>query len=131
MKSDNRTNYPSPFWSVIFPLLVGSILIAAFGVWAIITSAGGEDVSRFADLSAVLLIILLALFFLAPLFLLGGAAYGLFRLYDVIPQGTRWLLGGSRKVQEMATRAAELTAEPVLRVKSFQAGLKVLFRLRK
>ncbi|MDZ7843488.1 MAG: hypothetical protein U5K99_01595 [Anaerolineales bacterium] len=131
MKNDNRTNYPSPFWSVIFPLLVGSILIAALGVWAIITSAGGGDVSRFADLSAVLLIILLGLFFLAPLFLLGAAAYGLFRLYDVIPQGTRWLLGGSRKVQEMVTRAAELTAEPVLRVKSFQAGLQVLFRRRK
>ena len=131
MNETEEKHRKSPFWQVIFPLLVGTIVMLAVAVWAVIASAGGADLSRYADTSAVVFVILAILLSLIPLFLLGGIAYGLYRLSEVIPRGTRWLARAASQLEELSRRAATIIVEPVLRVESFLAGLKRIFNRRK
>ena len=131
MNKNEEKHKKSPFWQVGFPLIVGVIVMLAVAVWAVIASAGGADLSRYADTSAVVFITLALLLTLIPLFLLGGIAYGLYRLYEIIPRGTGWLARAASRLEELSRRAAKLIVEPVLRVESFQAGVKRIFTRKK
>jgi len=124
MEKHKPQSVPSAFWPVTFPLLVGAAAVIALLVWAAAASAGGSDLSRFADLSAVLLIILMMVLSVVPLLLLGGIAYGLLRLYRIIPRGTRQLQQILEKVETAVKKAASVVTEPMIRVKSAAAGIK-------
>lgn len=127
MKENQRKPVPSAFWPVTFPLLVGAGLVIALLVWAAAASAGGADLSRFADLSAALLIVLMMVLSVVPLLILVGIAFGLFRLYQVIPRGTRWLQQILKQVQEIVKKASSVITEPVIRIESTAAGIKEPF----
>lgn len=128
MDEDNRTYHKGAFWQVTFPIVLGSIAILGLVVWAAIGAAGGADVSRFADISVVILIIPAMLFSLLPLALLAGVIYGLFRLLHILPKGMRRVRAFLGRVHDGVVTFSAKTVEPILRVKSAWVGLKSVFR---
>jgi hypothetical protein len=107
---------------------VGAVLVLGVLIWAISASAGGGDLSQFADLSAVLLIILMILLSVVPLLILAGIAYGLFQLYRVLPRGTRWLRDALAQVRKAVQVSSEKVTRPMIAVKSGGAGIRAIFR---
>lgn len=128
MKEEQHSSVPSAFWPVVFPLLVGAALVSGVLIWAIAASAGGSDLSRFADLSAVLMIILMILISVFPLLLLAGIAYGLFQLYSVLPKGTRWLGDALDQVRNAVHVSSDKVTKPIIAIKSAGAGIRSMFR---
>lgn len=127
-------NKPAPissaFWPVVFPLLIGAVLFLGLGAWAAAASAGGADLGRWADLSALLILIFLMVISVFPLLILAGLAWGVFKLGEVVPQGTRWVASRLEDVQRIIEKASAGVVEPVLRVKGFQAGLRRIIQRR-
>ena len=128
-KTKPATN-PSAFWPVVFPLLIGALLFLGLGAWAAAASARGADLGRWADLSALLILIFLMVISVFPLLILAGLAWGVFKLGEVVPQGTRWVGSRLEDVQKIIEKASSVVVEPVLRAKGFQAGLRRIFKRR-
>jgi hypothetical protein len=126
-----HTHRKAAFWQVYLPLIVGSAAILGLGVWAVAVAAGGADVSRFADTSAVVLIIPVLVFSLIPLALLGLLIYGLLRLIQILPKGTARVRTFLDRVNQGVVNFSEKAVEPILRLKSIRAGLKSVFRKRR
>ena len=113
----------SEFWQIIFPTIVGAVLLLAFGFWFGLTGSTGS-LSRFAQVSTVLLalpatiVILLVGLVLVGLILLVG------KLIQVIPTLTGWVLEFLGKIQQgakLGTRSlARLVIEPTAMLAIFQ-----------
>ncbi len=127
MGENNKTYHKGAFWQVTFPIVMGSIVILGLGIWAAVGAAEGADVSRFADISAVILIIPAMLFSLLPLALLVVLIYGLSRLLHILPKGMRRVKAFLEHVHDGVVTFSTKTVEPILRVKSLWAGLKSVF----
>ena len=105
----------SEFWQIIFPTLMGAVLLLALGLWLGLTGSTG-NLSRFAQISTALLAIpvyIAALLFglvMVGLILLVG------KLIEVIPTLTGWVLEFLEKIQKgakLGTRSlAKLVIEP-------------------
>jgi hypothetical protein len=131
MDENKKTYHKGAFWQITAPLILGAVVIFGFGVWAAIEAVGGADVSRFADISAVFLLIPAMLLSLLPLALLGLLIYGLTRLMHFLPEGTRRVRRFVKRVHKVVDTASAKVVEPILRIKSVGAGLKSVFEKRK
>lgn len=130
MEEHNKSYPKSMFWQIIAPLILGGVAILSFGVWAAIEASGGADVSRFADISAVFLLIPVLLLSLLPLALLGLLIYGLTRLIYILPEGTRRVRRLLLRVQNVVADISMKVVEPILWIKSAGAGLQSIFKKR-
>ncbi|MFO8035699.1 MAG: hypothetical protein R6U57_03625 [Anaerolineales bacterium] len=118
------------FWQITAPLVLGGVAILSFGVWAAIEAAGGADVSRYAEISAVFLVIPALFLSVLPLALLILLIYGLTRLMHILPEGTRRVRLFLERVQKMVTDISTKMVEPILWIKSAGAGLRSIFKRR-
>ncbi|MBS1250430.1 MAG: hypothetical protein MAG431_02024 [Chloroflexi bacterium] len=125
MKEKNQPT-SGAFWQITFPLILGSILIAAVGIGAII----GNDIRQQADTSAIVLLVPFILLSLIPLSLLAIMAYGIIRLNNILPKYTQQAQELASQVEGKIKILANKIAEPVFRIESFWASLHVLFRQR-
>ena len=113
----------SAFWQITFPALVGTLLVLALGIWFGLTGSDGS-ISRFAEISTVLLAIPVYLFSLLIGLLLVGLVYLVGRLIQGIPPMTDRLVTILEKVQDGAKQGsrslARLVIEPAAMLAIFQ-----------
>lgn len=128
MNDNSKTSQISVLWQIYLPLFLGSALILGLGVWAALASASGTDVSRFADVSAVLLIIPVLFVSLIPLAFLVGLVYGVIKLIEIIPVGTRRVREMLEKIRHGVDRGSRRVVQPFLAVGGIWTGLKVLLK---
>jgi len=127
MEENKKTNRKE-FWQIIFPLIIGSLMILGLAIWTVIAAVNGAEINQHANVSTVLLLIPFMFFSLIPLAIIGLTAYGITYLKKVLPKYTQ-------KGQEIASLVAEKTrdfadkaATPIFSVESFWVTLRVLFR---
>lgn len=126
-----REHHREVLWQITLPMAVGVLLVlaAATGViWAGVANTG--DVSKWADVSLIWLIIPLMLAALLFLGLLAGLVYvlalGLRRVPFFMYRVQVFFKQVSLQVRKVSNRAVE----PVMRVQSLTAAWKALWRRR-
>jgi len=128
MPDKSKTSQFSVWWQIYLPLIAGSAVILGLGVWAAFASASGTDISRFADGSAVLLIIPVLIVSLMPLALLLLVVYGVIKLIEIIPRGTRRIQQVLEKIRHGVDRGSRRIVQPFAAVEGVWAGLRTLIR---
>ncbi len=119
---------PEAFWQITFPLILGSALIIALGVWVIVAAITGSDIRQYADTSAILVLIPFILLTLIPVALTSLLAYGLIKLNQILPKYTQQGIKFVTQVADTIQKIADKIVEPAFRVESFWASLRTLFR---
>lgn len=106
----------SDFWQIIFPALLGAVLILAVGIWFGITGSSG-NLSRFAEISVVLLAIPVFIGSLLFGLVLVGSIFLVSKLIQGIPPITGQVLEFLDKIQDGAVRGtrslSRLVIEPI------------------
>ena len=123
MAEKKRSPRGSEFWQIIFPTLVGAVLLLAVGVWFGLTGSSG-NLARFAQISTALLAIPVYIVVLLLGLVLVGLILLIGKLIQVIPSLTGWVLEYLGKIQKgakLGTRSlARLIIEPIALLAIFQ-----------
>lgn len=114
------------WWQILFPLLASVALIFVGVDWLL--NQGGGSTESLSQIATMLLILPLLLMGLILLIALWAVIYGLARLMKWLPPNAFWLQGQIQRVSQRVVQAADLIAEPVLRLDSWSSALKRVFR---
>ncbi|RLD07359.1 MAG: hypothetical protein DRI65_04855, partial [Chloroflexota bacterium] len=114
------------FWQIIFPTLIGTLLLLLLGIWIILYTSPG-NVSRFADLSTVLLVITVLFSSLLVMLLLGALIALVIKIIQGLPSITGWILDKLEWVQKSVQAISEIAAVPVVRPAALLAGIRRIF----
>ena len=126
MVEENKGNRGSEFWQIIFPALVGLILIGLICAWVVISGTDSE-VTRFAEISTVLLVIPVLIFSVLGLLLMGLLIYAVQRLIISIPPISKIILEFVENIRVWMEDLSELIIKPVTGPVAFLTGLRNLF----
>jgi len=123
MAEKNKSPRGSDFWQILFPTLLGAVLILALGIWFGLTASSG-NLSRFAEISTALLVIPVCMAALLFALVLVGLIYLVSKLIQGIPPITVWMLEILDKIRagaELGSRSlARLVIEPAAILAVFQ-----------
>jgi len=126
MAEKKKTPAGSYFWQIIFPVIIGTLLILLVGIWVILYTSPG-NVSRFAEISTVLLVIPV-MFSSLLLFLLFGALIALvIKIIQGLPTITEWILEKLNWVHNGIQSVSEIAVVPVIRPAAMLAGIRRIF----
>lgn len=128
MEKRLAARWKSAIWQIYLPLVLGSFAILSLGIWAVVVAVGGQEVTRFADVSVIFLLIPVMVLSLIPLAILGGLIFGVSRLIAAIPRATQRLHEVVERLQKALSTALEAAVEPILKLESMGAGLKAIFK---
>lgn len=125
MAEKKKSPRGSEFWQILFPTLVGAVLILALGIWFGLTGSTGS-LSRFAEISTVLLAIPVYIGSLLFALLLVGMIYLVSQLIKGIPTITGRVLEVLDKIRVGAARGSRsltrLVIEPIAILGIFRRG---------
>jgi hypothetical protein len=117
------------FLQIILPILIGSIiLLTLVGVIIYAGISGNSQVSRWADISLVWLLLPSIMFALFLLLFLVVLTIGLTRLLHVFPFYAYRLHFLVFKIENKIKKAADMSIEPILKINSFMASARRLLR---
>ena len=118
MTDKNYNQADSSFWQIIFPAIMGIIITIALSVLLVIKVNPG-NVSRFAEISTVLLI-LPVLFFSVIIFLvLLGIVILISRVMKRIPPITSRIVDFLTKIQDVVKRISSLIMKLIIQPAKF------------
>lgn len=120
----------SSFWQIIFPAVVGIILVLLICVW-IVVGVGAGNISRFAELSTVLLILPVLFFSLIILVTLGACVFLSVRMIRGLPSITCRILEFFDKIRDGARRFSEIIVQPVIQPAAYLKGFRSIFSKKK
>ena len=120
----------SSFWQIIFPAIAGTILILLVCVW-VASGVGPGNISRFAELSTVLLILPVLLFSLIILVILGACVYLSVRMIRGLPPITSRIGEFLDKIRDGASRVSKFIVQPVIQPSAYLKGFKSIFSREK
>ena len=123
MAEKKDTPAGSGFWQIIFPSILSGIVIVLVCVWIVI-GAGHGNVSRFAEISTVLLVLPVLFFSLIVLIILGVSIVLVSRLMGWIPPVTQRILEFLVRVQEGVKKVTDIVAQPVIRPSALLGGFR-------
>lgn len=127
MAAKKKPPQGSEFWQIIFPALVGAVVILSLGLWFGLTGTSG-NLARFAEISTVLLVIPVVFVTLLFGLLLFGLIYLVGRLIQGVPPITEWILLLLEKIRDgakLGTKSvARLVIEPAAALAIFQPKKK-------
>jgi hypothetical protein len=126
MAEKKKTSRGSEFWQIIFPGLVGLILVGLLCAWIVVAVSPG-NISRFAEVSTVLLVIPVLFFSLFSLILLGLLIYLVQRIIRVIPPFTTRVVEFLEKIQEAVRKISEVIVKPMFQPTSVLTVIRNLF----
>jgi hypothetical protein len=126
MVEENKETRGSEFWQIIFPALLGLILIGLICAWVVISGTDNE-VTRFAEISTVLLVIPVLIFSVLSLLFLAIFIYALQRLIIAIPPLTKSIFGFVERIRLWVEEFSELVTGPVTGPAALLAGIRNLF----
>jgi len=116
----------SSFWQIIFPALVGALLLLLVGIWVILYTSPG-NISRFAEISTVLLVIPVLFSSLLLMLLMGAFIVLVIKIIQGLPTITGWILDKLERVQKGVRVVSENAAGPVIRPLVLLAGIRRIF----
>jgi len=114
------------FWQIIFPTIVGTLLILFVGIWIILYTNPG-NVSRFAEISTVLLVIPVLFSSLFVLLLLGALIILVIKIIQGLPSITGWILDKLEWIRKTVQTVSENAVVPVVRPAAILAGIRRAF----
>jgi len=127
MAAKKKPPQGSEFWQIIFPALVGAVVILSLGLWFGLTGTSG-NLARFAEISTVLLVIPVVFVTLLFGLLLFGLIYLVGRLIQGVPPITERILLLLEKIRDgakLGTKSvARLVIEPAAALAIFQPKKK-------
>ncbi len=110
------------FWQITVPVVIGATLMAALIILVILSDA--SYVSRWGDIALIWVLPCPMIFALIISGILGGMAYGMWKLLAWLPGFFYKVQGFFILIQAKVTQFADILAEPVLRTQSAAAGAK-------
>ena len=113
----------SSFWQIIFPTLIGTLLLLLVGIWIILYTSPG-NISRFAEISTVLLVIPVLFSSLLLMLMLGGLIVLVSRIIQGLPIITEWILDKLEWVKKGVRVVSENATGPVIRPAALLAGMR-------
>lgn len=123
MADNKRTRAGSTFWQITFPALIGSLIILMLGAWIVLESNPGT-ISRFAELSTVLLVIPVFFSSLLLLVVLGALIYLVLKIIGGLPSITGRILSVLEKIQHGAEVISKNIAKILIGPTVFLAGFR-------
>jgi len=117
------------FWQITFPLIIALLLI--LGLVGVVIFAGFQglgEVSRWADVSLIWLLLPALVVVLVMLLMLSGVVYLITRLLAILPGYARLAQDFFYLVQVRVKSISDKLVEPVLKLRSFKAGADALRR---
>lgn len=117
----------SEFWQVIFPLILGIILVIFLAVWVVLEISPG-NISRFAEISTVLLVIPYLGFSLLGLALLVALVTMTVKIIQGLPVITGKILEILDQITALIKKVSGYAVAPVIQPKAFLASLTEIFR---
>ena len=114
------------FWQIMFPTLVGTLLILFVGVWIILYTSPGT-ISRFAEISTVLLVIPVIFSSLFWLLLFGALIALVIKIIQGLPSIAEWILDKLERIQKGIQTVSETAVMPVVRPAALFAGIRRIF----
>jgi len=120
----------SGFWQIIFPTIIGTIVILLVCVWVVI-DVGAGNITRFAELSTVLLVIPVLFFSLISLFVLGALIYLVVRLMHGLPSITSRILEFLEKIREVVGKISNFVVKPVIQPTAILRGIREVLPRKK
>ena len=127
MEEKRKNPAGSPFWQIAMPIILGVILIVMLGVWTVLSVSPG-NVSRFAEISTVLLLIPYMGLSLIGALLLVGLIVLTIKIIAGLPTYTRKILEFVDRVNATVKRVSDAAVAPVIRPAAFLSGLKGIWR---
>ncbi len=114
-------------WQITIPLVIGLVIFVSLAGMAAFSSTAAAK-SQMADIALIHLIIMGLFFGLINLVMLAGMAYGIFRLYQVMPEFFLRVLLFSLRVQLAVSNVSKRLTDPLIRVKVSSARRRALQR---
>ncbi|MCK5795406.1 MAG: hypothetical protein KAH12_11905, partial [Anaerolineales bacterium] len=116
----------SSFWQIIFPTLIATLLLLLVGILVILYTSPG-NISRFAEISTVLLVIPVLFSSLLVMLLLGALIVLVIKIIQGLPTITGWILDKLERVQKGVRAVSENAAVPVICPAALLAGIRRIF----
>jgi hypothetical protein len=120
----------SSFWQINFPAVIGLIIIFLICVWVAMNISPG-NLSRFAEISTVLLVLPVVFFSLIIMLILAAAVILVIRLIRGIPPITRQILEFLSKVQDGVKKISQMIVNPVIQPTGLLEGIRSLIISKK
>ncbi len=114
------------FWQIIFPALIGTLLILLVGIMVVLYTSPGI-ISRFAEISTVLLVIPVLFSSLILMLLLVALIVLVIKIIQGLPSITGWVLEKLEWVQKSIQVVSENAVVPVVRPAALLAGFRRFF----
>jgi len=130
MAEEKRSPAGSSFWQIIFPAIAGTIFILLICVWVVI-GIGAGNISRFAELSTVLLIIPVLFFSLVILVILAACVVLSVKMIRGLPPITSRIVEFIDKIRDGVSRFSEIIVQPVIRPSAYLKGFRSIFTREK
>ncbi len=113
------------WWQITLPLVIGC-LVLVLAIAGVIWAAAGSrpQVTRWADISLIWLILPALFFALLGLGVLVGITYLVSKLLGVLPGYARVVQNAIASVQQKALKANNVLVAPALKLKSWFAGAR-------
>ncbi len=113
-------------WQILVPIIVALILV----ITASVAVAMGSDAStsRWADISAIWIIIPLLFSALVALIILGGIIYGMAKLLNITPIYTQKLTALIYLAEQKIKNAADLSTKPIFFIEELAASVRSVFQ---
>ena len=120
----------SSFWQIIFPAAAGTIFILLICIW-IASGVGAGNISRFAELSTVLLILPVLFFSLIILVILSAFVVLSVRMIRGLPPITSRIVEFLDKIRDGVSKFSEIIVQPVIQPTAYLKGLRPIFSREK
>ena len=120
----------SSFWQIIFPAVLGTIFVLLICAWVVI-GVGAGNISRFAELSTVLLILPVLFFSLIILVILGACVVLSVKMIRGLPPITKRVVEFLDKIREGARKISEIIVQPVIQPSAYLKGFRSIFSREK
>jgi hypothetical protein len=120
------------FWQITFPLAIALLIILCMVTGVILAGIKGVgDISRWADISVIWLLIPAIVLTLIAFFFLVGFIYLITRLLGVFPGAARLVQDYFHLFQVRSKKVADKIVEPFIRLRSYKAGAEALWQKSK
>jgi hypothetical protein len=126
MEEKKKTPTGSIFWQIVFPTLLGTLLLL-LAAGMIVLKASPGNTSRFAEISTVLLVLPVMFSSILVMLLLGGAIALVLKVIHGLPSITGWILEKIELIQKIVTRISKSATVPIVRPATLMAGLGRIF----
>jgi len=120
-----KTHRKQAFWQIIFPLVLGSLIVVGLAVWAVLASSPNHSVTVYwANLSVIIVTIFIIIFGILLLALIIGLTYGVIKLRQYTPIYTQIVQAYAYRTAGIIIRYADHSVKPVYIIHGIGSGIK-------